>query len=87
MPTSPSTEHALAAIAEVITPFVGATMARAAVHGFSTRLQLTRPRLVRTDAQALIEALAPALDVYVGGPKAKNLVEAMWRAFDALEEK
>ncbi len=87
MQTSASTERVLAAIVEVMAPFVGATMARASVHGFSTRLQLTRPRMVRADAQALIEALAPGLDVYVGGAKAKALVATMWTAFESLEEK
>jgi hypothetical protein len=84
---SASTERVLAAIADLMSPFVGATMARASVHGFAARLGLDKPRMTRAQVESLLEALAPGLDVYVGGEKAKALVGSMGRAFDALEER
>ena len=84
---SAPTDRVLAAIAELMAPFVGATMARASVQGFAARLGLDKPRMTRAQAQTLLEALAPGLDVYIGGDKAKALVGSMWRAFDALEER
>ena len=80
--TSAARERVVTIIVGAITPLVGATMAGASVRGFCTRLGLDGLMLDRAQVTRLLDALAPALDVYVGKDKAAVVVRDIWTALD-----
>jgi hypothetical protein len=80
--TAAARERVVTIIVGVISPYVGATMAAASVRGFCTRLGLDVPQLDRGQVGRLLEAIAPALDVYIGKDKAALVVRDIWAQLD-----
>jgi hypothetical protein len=77
----------LSTIVRGLTPYVGATMARASTHGVSEKLRLSRAELTGAEARTLVDALAPGLAVFIGRDKSRTVIEEIWAAVDALGAK
>ncbi len=82
--TTETKDHVLDVLVRALSPYVGATMARASVRGLCEKLDLQGTKLSRPQVEQLIEALAPGLHVFVGKEKARALVIEIWKAIDAL---
>jgi hypothetical protein len=80
------TDHVLAELARVLSPYVGATMAEASTRVQSQKLGLTGPTLDREQADALVAKLGSGLTVFVGRQKSVAVVEEMRRTLAAAEE-
>jgi hypothetical protein len=63
---------AVSVVIEVLAPYLGGNMARAAVHGQASKLGLS-PTLEGHDLDRLLEAMAPGLAVFVGRDKTRAL--------------
>jgi hypothetical protein len=65
-------------VVEVLAPYLGGNMARAAVRGQASKLGLS-PTLDGSDLDRLLEALAPGLAVFVGREKTRALTAEILR--------
>ncbi len=69
-----NTTAVVASIVRVISPHVGEYMARAAVEGYRTRLNLSPDRLSDEDIEALLRKVGRGLVIFVGEERAAELV-------------
>jgi hypothetical protein len=73
-------EPAFETIARALAPFVGASMARAAIMVNLDKLGLHGPELSPADADLLLEALAPGLRVFMGEVQTRRVLDSIRQA-------
>ena len=76
----PRWEPALETIARALTPFLGATMARAAIEVNKNKLGLKGPDLAPADVERLLDELRPGLRVYLGDIQTGRVIEVIRNA-------
>ena len=67
---------------DALAPYVGATMAGASVRGHCDKLGIADGEVREEQVQALLEALAPGLQVFVGRERAALVVAEIRRTLD-----
>jgi hypothetical protein len=77
---SPKGEPALETIARELTPFLGATMARAAIEVNKNKLGLKGPDITPADVDRLLDELRPGLRVYLGDIQTGRVIEVIRKA-------
>ena len=77
---SPKGEPALETIARALTPFLGATMARAAIEVNKKKLGLKGPDITPADVDRLLDELRPGLRVYLGDIQTGRVIEVIRKA-------
>ena len=77
---SPRGEPALETIARALTPFLGATMARAAIEVNKKKLGLKGPDIAPADVDRLLDELRPGLRVYLGDIRTGRVIEVIRKA-------
>jgi len=77
---SPRGEPALETIARALTPFLGATMARAAIEVNKKKLGLKGPDIAPADVDRLLDELRPGLRVYLGDIQTGRVIEVIRNA-------
>ena len=77
---SPRGEPALETIARALTPYLGATMARAAIEVNKNKLGLKGPDLAPADVDRLLDELRPGLRVFLGDIQIERVIEAIRNA-------
>lgn len=77
---APRGESALETIARELTPFLGATMARAAIEVNTKKLGLKGPELGPADVDRLLDELRPGLRVYLGELRTRRVIEVIRNA-------
>ena len=77
---SPRGEPALETIARALTPFLGATMARAAIEVNKKKLGLKGPDIAPADVDRLLDELRPGLRVFLGDTQIERVMEAIRNA-------
>ena len=77
---SPKREPALETIARALTPFLGATMARAAIEVNKKKLGLRGPDIAPADVDRLLDELRPGLRVYLGDVQTGRVIEVIRNA-------
>ena len=77
---SPKGEPALETIARALTPFLGATMARAAIEVNKKKLGLKGPDITPADVDRLLDELRPGLRVFLGDVQIARVMEAIRHA-------
>ena len=85
-PVRKSTEDVLAAIHGVLTPYLGALMARTAAGAHCRDLGIAGAALEDGQVEALIERLRLGLVIFLGKEKTVAVVAALEKAVDALGE-
>ncbi len=70
----------LATIIRELTPYLGATMARAAALTNSEKLGLFAPELTAAQIDQLLDALSPGLHVFLGKKKTEDALHLVRRA-------
>ena len=80
MDMPPKGEPALETIARALTPFLGATMARAAIEVNKKKLGLKGPDLAPADVDRLLDELRPGLRVYLGEVQTRRVIEVIRNA-------
>jgi hypothetical protein len=74
------TSEAVDAIARVLAPYLGATMAEASTRTYCQRLGIDEGELAPEQAEALVGKLASGLAVFVGREKTAGVVTEIRRA-------
>jgi hypothetical protein len=69
-------------IIQVLSPYLGESMARASIRGVCEKLGLQGDALSAADADALVSKLASGLRVFIGREKTDQVVVEMKRALD-----
>ena len=77
MDMPPKGEPALETIARVLTPFLGATMARAAIEVNKNKLGLKGPDIAPADVDRLLDELRPGVRVYLGDVQTRRVIEVI----------
>ena len=77
---SPRGEPALETIARALTPFLGATMARAAIEVNKKKLGLKGPDIAPADIDRLLDELRPGLRVYLGDSQTERVIQVIRNA-------
>lgn len=75
MPRSGSPKDAFDVIVQVLAPYLGENMARAAVHSHRENLGLTGRELAHVDLARLLERIGPGLGVFVGRDKTERILD------------
>jgi hypothetical protein len=68
------------ALAAVLSPYLGETMARASTRSHCDKLGIRDEALSPADVEAIVGKLASGLNVFVGREKAKGVLDEMRRA-------
>jgi hypothetical protein len=72
-------------IGAVVAPYLGDTMARAAVRGHYSKLGITGSEVDAAQIQALVGKIKSGLNVFVGQEKATTIVAEILKAVEAME--
>jgi hypothetical protein len=80
MDMPPKGEPALETIARALTPFLGATMARAAIEVNKKKLGLKGPDIAPANVDRLLDELRPGLRVYLGAVQTGRVIEVIRNA-------
>lgn len=83
--TSLGRERLLAIIVRELSPLVGPMMAQASVNGMCAKLGLA-PQVDAPQIEALLSAIEPGLNVFVGRTKARDAITKIRRGLDAAAE-
>ena len=78
-------EETLAVIEEIITPYVGRTMAQASTKVQCEKLGILSDTITRDQLDALVYLLSRALRVFIGGDKTGKLIENIHKRVDQRE--
>lgn len=70
----------LTAIAEAISPYVGATMARSSVEAHCRRLGIEAAKLDRSQLEPLLRQIALGLNIFIGREKTDAVIVAIRKA-------
>ncbi len=79
-------EQVVEIVVGALTPLVGATMARSSTQGLCAKHGLSGPALDARQLDALVAALEPGLNVFVGRDRARAVLASIRRAVDGLPE-
>ncbi|WP_437552528.1 hypothetical protein WME97_14645 [Sorangium sp. So ce367] len=70
-------------LVDVLAPYLGENMARAAVCSQADKLEFKHGRLSPADVERLLDAVAPGLGVFVGRDKAQRILDEARAAIGA----
>ena len=73
-------------IGQVVAPYIGETMARAAVRAHYEGLGIVGPEANGEQVDALIGKIRGGLNVFVGQEKSLKIVEEIMKAIEATED-
>ena len=76
------TNAAVETIIQVLSPYLGETMARASTRGVCEKLGIRGESMTPAETEALVGKLASGLSVFVGREKASQVVEEFHRSLD-----